>query len=183
MLMYLLYHEEYELLEMYKEMFPTEDGSAIGSIGLNDLVARGFIVRASEGDGMAKDFMLTDKFTEIYADKFVVGEELWSAYPSHLVKEDKTYPLTLTDEDELREKYWTKIKGMREEHEEVMKDLDFAKKNGLIQGTIKNFVGSRQWMAFREMRSKADTLRGVTKKRKTFNDKTRVSEGIQGTET
>lgn len=167
-LMYFLYHKEYDLLQQYKDMFPTEDGSAIGRGGLADLIKRGFLVDVKPDDPNAISLKLTDKFTHIYADKYVIGSELWEAYPSFVINGGRRFPLTLTDEDELRETYYKKIKGMREEHEEIMLDLEYAKENNLIQGTIKNFVLSRQWNTFRKERLNSVTADTNILKRERF---------------
>lgn len=167
LLMYLLHLQRFDLIEEYKQMFPTEDGSSIGTHSFNDLLTRGFIERTGETN-TAISYRLTDKFIHIFIDKFECSEQLWKAYPSFIIREGKRYTLKLTDEDELRELYAKKINYSREEHDRVMEDLKYAVENNLIVGTIRNFVLSRQWNSIREERLNTNAEERQRFKRKAF---------------
>lgn len=171
LLLYLLYKKRYDLIERYKKMFPTPDNSAIGSISFDDLLNRKFITEVNN-KGVTPDsaaaYELTDKFTNIFIDKFECAKELWELYPSFVLSDGKRFPLTLCDEDKFREDYAKKINFSREEHDEVIKDLKYAKDNNLIKGKIDTFVASRHWLAIRKERLMTITDGEQGRKRENF---------------
>lgn len=152
LLLHLLYHKEYNLINEYKLLFPTDDGSMIGTILLDDLIKRGFIEKVDPNDVMAQNYKITTKFSKIFCDKFNAGNEVWDLYPRMILSQGKNFPLKLWDKNEMRETYYNRIKGSYEEHLEVLQDLKYAIDNNLIKGKLENFIKSEAWTDIRKER-------------------------------
>lgn len=153
LLLLCIYHKKNLAITKYKSMFPIDENTMIGKILFDELIQKGFIVIAEGTDGtMASHLSITEKFTSLYVDDYEAASQLRDAYPSFLKSEGKVYPLTLWDEDELRRVYWEKIKGLYEEHKEVLIDLAYGVKHNLIKGKMETFVRSRYWSTLRKMR-------------------------------
>lgn len=136
-------------------MFPADDpADIIHKVYYNDLITRGFIkVRKTDKRTISiSDIEITDKFTNIFVDKFKAAEEFWEAYPPFLISNGKRLPLTYWNTDVMREEYHKRIKGSMVEHIEVMKDLKYAVENDLVGAKMETFVCSEQWKTIRKMR-------------------------------
>ena len=151
LLLYLLYKDEIHHIRDYKKAFPTLDGSMIGGIPLQQLIDEGYI--KSIGKGVNSDeLQLTEKFTYIFVDEFEAGEQLIDLYPAFIVKDGKRYPLKLTDRNVLRKAYGKAINNNKEEHKEIIKDVNYAIENNLINGKLENFILSLAWRDIRKER-------------------------------
>lgn len=157
LLLLLLYQKKYKLIEEYKLMFPTEDGSMIGKYPLDDLIKRGYIEQVNPTDVTAKSYTITTKFSKIFCDKFEAGNQIWDLYPRIVTNEGKNFPLKLWDKNEMRDVYYERINGNYEEHLEVLKDLEYAIENGLIKGKLENFIKSEAWTDIRKERIVTNT--------------------------
>lgn len=155
LLLYCLYKQRIDIIKRYKTLFPAEEGQGmVGAIEFNELLTNGMIERTGDTAG-TKSFRVTKKFLLIFVDKHEAIEQLLDAYPKFYTNPTTMirYPLTTTDEDELKELYARKIKESAQEHLEVMKDVEYAKQNNLITMGILKFIGSKQWLAIRELRA------------------------------
>ena len=94
-------------------------------------------------------------FLDIYIDAHTASNEFWDLYPAYSNSNGVNYPLMLVDRVVFRETYNGIIKGNREEHNEIMKDLKYAVDNDMIKGTITKFVTSEQWTKIRPLRISA----------------------------
>lgn len=149
--LYLLHFERYDLMKKYMSKFPTEDGTFLG-IGLReDLVNRNFIIKTSE-EATASSYKIGEAFKDIFIDKIVAGNEFWDLYPIYVMSNGKRLPLNLMDKYDFYRLYGQRINYQRKEHEEVMKDLQYAIDNYLIFGKIETFVKSEQWQSIRKIR-------------------------------
>ncbi len=148
----LVYKKKWKLIEEYKKIFPSEDGSMIGKQMREDLVRQGFFKRVNPDSDKADNYTITEKFSNIFADEYEVGNQIWDLYPKDITSGGKTYPLKLMDKNELRKEYYNRIKGNYEEHLEVLEDLKYAIENNLIKGKIENFVKSEAWTDIRKER-------------------------------
>jgi hypothetical protein len=151
LLLYCIYREKWEIIAKYKEAFPTDDGSMIGKFPLQDLVDRGFIIRLDDGKTV-DSFEITTKFAKIFVDEFEAGNQFWDLYPAFVVTEGKRLPLSTMDKNLFRKIYSDRINHDFEEHTEVMKDLQYAVDEGLINMGIEKFVRSEMWSKIRQMR-------------------------------
>ena len=159
--MYLIHLKKYHLIRLYKSRFINPDDNLISQRLIDDLEERGFIIIGGEN---ADEITVTNKFTKIFDDNpdlnlplhddlYEITNAFWKAYPAFVTNNGKTFPLTLMDKNEFRKLYISRIKGKIEEHRAIMKDLDYAKDNGLIFGKIEMFVKAEQWEKIREVRS------------------------------
>jgi len=103
LLLYLMYKNRNDLILKYKQNFPTEDGTMIGKLWLDDLFRRGFLIK--EGERM----LVTHTFKELFCDKIDVAEELLLAYPSTTEIGGKIIPLTAIDIITVADIYINKI--------------------------------------------------------------------------
>lgn len=163
--LYCLKFREYDAIKIYKEAFPTYDGSMIGADLKQNLITLGFIEHVGEG-ASATDYRITDKFNKLFlADKFAAAEEIWKEYPGYarIGSEGKAIPLTNMDFYQFANTYAERIKNSVEEHLEVLEDLRFAKQNGMLNYGIKKFVESEQWRKIRPLRKNQDKIITVEK--------------------
>ncbi len=155
LLLYLLYKKEIHHINAYKKAFPTPDGSMIGDIPLKQLIDEGYLARIKNHGNekvLSGELILTDKFTYIFVDSFQAGEELIEAYPAFMVKQGNKMPLKFGDAGNIRKIYAIAISHSKEEHREVLKDVEYAKENGLIMGKLENFILSKAWNDVRKIR-------------------------------
>lgn len=149
--LYLIYLQRFDLMKKYLLKYPCENGKFLSTIELEDLIAKGFISRVTN-NGNVNDFILNDSFKRIFIDKHVATDELLDLYPSFMVDNGKKMPLTLWDKFELMNTYAQRIGHDLAEHQEVLKDLQYAVDNSLIKYKIESFVRSEQWKHIRKLR-------------------------------
>lgn len=162
LLLFLLYKERIDLIQKYKKEFPADDGTMIGKYWLDDLITRGFL--AKEG----KHTKVTVLFKQQFCNKIDVAEELLRVYPSTLEIDGKIVPLTAIDTIEVANLYIDKILDNREEHEEVLKDIQYAVQHNMINIGIKKFILSKYWLAIRQKRKTTDNDGIVSKQSNSF---------------
>jgi hypothetical protein len=162
LLLFLMYKERLDLIQKYKQTFPADDGTMIGRYWLDDLITRGFVAKE---DNRTK---VTVLFKQQFCNKIDVAEELLKAYPSTLEIDGKIIPLTAIDTIEVANLYIDKILDNREEHEEVLKDIQYAVQNNMINIGIKKFILSKYWLAIRKKRKTTDTTDIISKQSRSF---------------
>lgn len=151
--------EVHELLKEYKIRFPSEDGTLIGQELKLDLIDRGYIIVKGNGRTLL-DYELTDKFLDLYIGKVEAGDEFWEKYPATITSKGVDYPMKLMDKHKFYDIYWNLIKQSREEHRQVMLDLEYAIENSLLRGKLETFVTSAQWTEVRKIRLNHDFYAG-----------------------
>lgn len=142
-----------ELIKLYKNAFPSEkDDRFLSKELMDDIVRRGYVIREVEGRTDFNNYTLGTKFANIFVNEYEAGNEFWDKYPPMISSAGQTFPMKLMDKNEFRKLYWKAINGNKQEHEEVIKDLDYAIEKSLIRGKIENFLKSEQWLEIRKIR-------------------------------
>ncbi|MBS1960737.1 MAG: hypothetical protein JST04_00870 [Bdellovibrionales bacterium] len=176
LLLYLLRWKEHdkdkalELIKLYKKAFPTDNSkNFMGKEQFEDLIRRGFMTRIDPNRTDVDNLVIGEKFTHIFVDEYEAGNEFWDKYPPIITSEGRNYPMKMMDKNEFRRLYWKAIKGNKEEHEEVLKDLDYAISKNLVKGKIENFLKSEQWLEIRKIRlGTSKPIQGVLEGEKDF---------------
>jgi hypothetical protein len=155
LLLHLIYNKDQKYIDMYKERFPTDDGTMIGKVPTQQLLNEGWLT-------VNKDRILqvTDKFKEYYVIDEIALEELIQIYPPFYDKGGVKIPLVTVSKHEYSLKYGRKIYNSYQEHKEVMKDLQFAVNNNLINFGIAKFIDSDMWIKLRPMRLGQENIQG-----------------------
>lgn len=162
LLLYLVYKKRLDLIVKYKQTFPTDDGTMIGKLWITELIDKGFLIADDKG------FQIGIKFKEIFCNKIDVAEELLSNYPSTMEISGKIVPLTAIDTVTVADLYIDKILDNRAEHEEVLKDIEFAKIHDMINLSLKNFILSKYWLSIRKKRKATTDETHTTKQANSF---------------
>jgi hypothetical protein len=147
LLLYLLYKGRKDLILKYKQNFPTDDGTMIGKLWIDDLFRRGFLIKENER------MLVTHSFKDLFCNKIDVAEELLLTYPSTLEIDGKIVPLTAIDVITVADLYIEKILDNRLEHEEILKDIRYGITNNLINLSLKKFIQSKYWIGIRKIRN------------------------------
>lgn len=148
LMLYLIRRKSFSVIEKYKKAFPTEDGTMIGLINIQDLIDRGFLEKVED-----LNYIVTDKFNNIFlSNHFIAADEFWSLYPGFVNINGKNIPLTNMDKYAFSNIYGERIDYSVDEHNEVIKDIKFGRENNLITSNIENFVRSESWHKIREVR-------------------------------
>jgi hypothetical protein len=151
LLLYLLYLKRLDLLKIYKEAYPTDDGSMLGTYFTNDLIKRGFLSLAVKGD--KKNITLTDKFPNLFHDLATKADDVIRVYPGYVTTSTGAMlPLTVVDIVQFRKLYRDTVGDDPEEHEEIIKDIEYGRDNNLINFKIDSFISSKFYLKVREMR-------------------------------
>lgn len=151
--LYLLYRKKTKLIPLYKEAFPTEDGTMIGKNLMKDLIDREFLIYKGNGTTDIKDYEITEKFYKYFiSDAYNASAEIWDRYPGFVKINGVDTPLTTMDRYQFAINYCERIDYSVEEHREVIKDVEFGRARGLIRMKIENFVNSNAWEKLRPIR-------------------------------
>lgn len=160
--LYLLRRGRVESIAKYKEAFPSDDGSMIGKINMEDLISRGFLIKEGN-DNKLSSYKVTDIFGDLFLkDRWEAIEEIWTKYPGFCNIEGRDMPLTNCDKYSLSISYVEAIDYSIEEHKEVLKDLEYGRANNLLKSNIEKFVKSRGWEKIRELRNKKAIIAKVS---------------------
>lgn len=146
LLLYLAYKKRMDLIHKYKQTFPADDGTMIGKYLIDDLVTRGWLIKVED------NFQVSPAFKTIFCDKVMIAEELFSVYPSTTEINGTIVPLTAVDLIQIANLYDEAIMNNIAEHEEVLKDINFAIMNNMLNLSILKFVQSKYWLAIRKKR-------------------------------
>lgn len=150
LLLYLIHKKDQEYIDLYKERFPTGDGTMIGDYNTKRLLKQGWIIEKE------KNLEVTEKFKKYLFDDSVSDlnySELLDYYPKFFEnKEGTKLPLVLADKFVYNSKYSQKVCYNAAEHNEVLKDLQYGIDNNLINFGIAKFIDSNYWEILRPMR-------------------------------
>jgi hypothetical protein len=117
----------------YHEKFPNPKE-------LEGLVQQKFIERLPNGK-----YVATNKFRDLFVDKFKASHEFFNAYPTYIKSADgKSYPLKNVDIRVFQDIYGTVIKT-KSEHELVMQALHYAIHNDYGFVKIDVFIKNRMF--------------------------------------
>ncbi len=148
LLLYLLYKNKPQLIDLYKEMYST-DGTMIGQKETDELFEKGFIKR-----NIKNKIIVTPKFLQAFIDKFAASDEILALYPKYHDTGITTIPLTAMDRNVLANLYEHAINGSIEEHYEVIKDIQYGIDKNLIVIGLDKFIKSHWWKVIRPKRLK-----------------------------
>lgn len=157
--LYLVYVKRYDLMKKYLQAVPVPEGENkfLSKFELEDLIARGFIVRVGEGASVA-NYELGLGYKKIFIDANVAADELKNVYPAFMKISGANVPLTLMDSYELAALYSQRIGYEVAEHLEVIEDIKYGVEHELIKGKIETFVRSEQWKPIRKLRLNLETI-------------------------
>lgn len=147
LLLHLIYKKRVDLIIDYKKKFPSEDGTMIGEYYINDLIYKGFL-KKDEKDNIE----ITNKFLNIFMDKHLVTEEIYKTYPTHFEKDGVQIPLSAMDRNVFANLYDIAIESLLEEHQEVIKDIEYGKSENLLNIGLDKFLKSKYWQVLRGKR-------------------------------
>lgn len=148
LLLYLLYKNDQDSINKFKERFPTEDGSMIGKILTKDLIDNGWVKVGYKGK-----LSVTLKFRNHFVYEEEALEQLLDLYPPFIDKGDGIkIPLTTVDRYQYSLIYNRVIHYSAKEHIEILKDLKFAIDNGYIRFGIAKFIDGQLWKPLRKLR-------------------------------
>jgi hypothetical protein len=124
---------------------------------LLDLVARDIIINLNDKSGKIfySDFEINPK----YQKKFMLQvtgmpSEIFDAYPYELETTSFKFFAKNASADEIAKDYLKAIGKRREEHEEVLADIEWAVKNKALQIGLKQFIATKYWLYIRQLRLK-----------------------------
>jgi hypothetical protein len=144
-----LYFNRLDLLKQYKNTFPKASNKMLTDEDLEELIAKRFIILKDA------DYKLSDTFIASFATPAIVVDEFYAAYPPFLIKDNgMSIPLLGMDKEVFKTIYLRKIKNSLAEHQEILKDIEYAKTNNLILIGIDKFLTSEQWKVIRVKRIK-----------------------------
>ncbi len=150
LLCYLVYKGYKDEIRLYKEAYPTEDGTMIGAILTDDLYNKGWIRR----DGNYIE--VTEKFKKHFVKNYYALRELMDAYPAFMEIKGANVPLLTIDTDRYELIYGRKICHSYAEHQEVLKDVEWGVKHKYIRFGIEKFIEGELWLPIRKLRLEND---------------------------
>lgn len=148
LLLKLLYDKQKHLVGKIKQVV-LKDSGFTSKERIAELVKEGFLTKTEKG------YKIGNKFSEVFVDGDVATDEIYRVYPDFITNKDGiNIPLTGMDRETFKKIYMAKICFSVEEHKEVIKDIQYGHNKGLIKMGINKFLTSKQWEAFRKLRSK-----------------------------
>lgn len=146
LLLHLVYKKRPDLIKVYKQAFPSDDDTMIGQYFIDDLFKKGFLEK--KGDTI----VVSSKFLEAFIDKHTASDEIFEVYPTHWSKDGVSIPLSAMDRNVFANLYDKAIGSSILEHLEVVKDINFAIQENLLNIGIDKFVKSKYWLIIRPKR-------------------------------
>lgn len=151
LLLFLIYKKEQKNIDKYKARFPNADHTMIGMESTMKLIDEDWLEVNNK-----RELVVTNKFTKhfVKARDEALLEELLDEYPPFYSKGEMQIPLVTVDIFQYSLKYNRKIKESILEHKEILKDLDYAKRIGLIRFGVAKFIDANMWKPIRKLRLK-----------------------------
>lgn len=146
LMLYLIHKNRADLMQKYAEKFPTDDNTLIGEYLIQDLINKEFIIE--EGG----KYKIGNKFKEIFVDRWIATEEIYTIYPKYFHKTGIDYPLEIMDRGVFSRIYDEAILSSVEEHEKIKQDIQYGIKHNLINISLEKFVKSQYWKSLRSHR-------------------------------
>jgi hypothetical protein len=150
LLLHLIYKKRIDLVMLYKNRFPTEDGTMIGEYFTKDLYTRGFLEDVIEKG--KKVVRVTEKFLYIIINKYEAANQIYEIYPTFLDSNGTHIPLKSMDINVFANIYDSAIMSNVKEHLEVIEDIKYGIENNLLNIGIEKFVKSKHWLSIRKER-------------------------------
>lgn len=147
--LYLVYTRGMKLVRLYNNTMPD---ALLSNEAKEDLIARGFLEIPDNKHGKKK-IKLGAKSRELFLEKHLAADEVWSAYPGFVTSENnRSFPLKGIPKTQFMDIYWQAYKGSHNEHKDILEDIDYGNTHGLINVRIDNFFHSEMYMEFRKLR-------------------------------
>jgi len=143
--------------ESYALSLEFQDLCPLTADELLDLISRDIILDLNDGKGPIyyDCYEINHKYMKLFSLK-VTGKasQLVDAYPFDIDNGTLQFKSKDAGPEEIAEMYLKAIHNNDEEHERVMDDLEWAKKNNALSTGIKKFVATKYWLHIRELRKK-----------------------------
>lgn len=157
LLLHLVFRKRWDLLRRYKETFPTNDGTIIGKTQTDRLLERGLLTYKKDSSNNTH-LTVSDIFRKAYTNDIYIADEVYDTYPAFSDGSDGVrYPLLAYDRMSFAKIYLDIINYSQQEHEEILKDIEYGKENNLIKIKISNFLSSQFWKTLRGLRLKDES--------------------------
>jgi len=149
LLLFLIYKEEQENINKYKERFPNKDTTMIGREATMELLDEGWLKLSKK-----ETLIVTDKFTKYFINsgREYLLNELLREYPAFIDKNGVNIPLVTVEKHTYALKYNRRINNSLSVHKEILKDLKYGVNAGLIRFGIAKFIDSEMWVHLRKLR-------------------------------
>ena len=145
--------ESEELIERYKTLFPTDDGTVIGQYLERDLLKRNYIKKHSNGS-----VEVYKKFKSNFITAYYAFHELRDLYPDTYTKDGKEYPLKLIDVDKYAKMYHRNIYSSYKKHLQVLEIVNYANDNNLLTFGLNKFIESKYWEIIQKKMEQEDNV-------------------------
>ena len=156
LLLHLLFKNRWDLIELYKKAYPTNDGTIIGRQQTDLLLEKKLLQYTTDKAGKIH-ITISALFRDAYVKDIDIADEIYKEYPDFYEStEGVRYPLLAFDRLSFAKIYLDAIKFSQVEHEEILEDIKYGRENGLIKIKIGNFLTSHYWKIIREIRKKED---------------------------
>lgn len=146
----LAYSNRGDLSIIYKDAFETKD---ILTIKDKEVLKEKGLVRI---DNLGR-YVVTDNFKKLFVNKDVATEEIFRIYPSYVTENDRIISACVMDRSVFANLYNVAILSFLEEHEEVVKDIEYGKAHKLLNIGIEKFLKSKYWLDIRKIRLSAES--------------------------
>ena len=147
LLLHLVYKKRPDLIKDYKQAFPSGDSTMIGQYFIDDLFKKNFLEKKPDGT-----ITVSAKFLEAFINKHSACDEIFEIYPTHWSKDGVLIPLSAMDRNVFANLYDKAISSSILEHLEVVKDINYAIQENLLNIGIDKFVKSKYWLIIRPKR-------------------------------
>ena len=153
--LYLMHVNDKAELRRYKAIVTKYRERTLTDKETSTLIDMGLLGRFADGS-----YKPTDKFVELFVDKYQAANQFWDAYPSYIktTEGDRMLPLKLMDVQLFYELYMTTIGGVLSEHAKILEDLKYAVKHKFPFSKIDTYVRSKQWLEVRKVRESGTWL-------------------------
>lgn len=150
--LYLSLNREYDLMDKFKKAFPVyalnkdEESKFLNRHEFQSLVDKNLIEKIDTGE-----YVITDTFINLFGKKEFLIHDIFNKYPKFMYNDTKTkrFALTVCNLAEVADVYHKAIYGSLSEHRQIIKDLQYATENGLINLKFENFIRSQYWLTIR----------------------------------
>lgn len=153
--LYLMHINDKAELRRYRGIILKYREKTLTDIEIKTLEELGLLTRLHDGS-----FKPSDKFVELFVDKYEAANQFWNTYPAYIKTDDgsKMLPLKIMDVQIFYELYMTTIGGLLSEHAKIMEDLKYAVKHRFPFSKIDTYIRSKQWLEVRKVRESGTLL-------------------------
>jgi len=157
LLLHLLYKDRWDLIELYKKAYPTNDGTIIGRQQTDLLLEKGLLEYYTTTTGGIQ-IKISEVFKNAYIKDIDIADQIYKIYPDfYESSEGVRYPLLAYDRLSFAKIYLDVIKYDQKEHEEILEDIKFGAEHNLIKIKVSNFLVSHYWKILRKMRKENES--------------------------